>query len=142
MRIELLIIVHFPIFFLFLFLFDDQIQFVAIMVHAFQLLFIDCNYPRAFVWWIGLHAVMFFFLFNEFYKNTYKYKMRKAAKLAAAANGANGTTNGSVNQYYDAINHNNQHLTNNNKKDFDLNSASYYGDNNELVNRKKGTVQN
>lgn len=50
-----------------------QVQFVAIMVHAFQLLFIDCNYPRAFVWWIGLHAVMFFFLFNEFYKSTYKY---------------------------------------------------------------------
>lgn len=54
-------------------LWSFQVQFVAIMVHAFQLLFIDCNYPRAFVWWIGLHAVMFFFLFNEFYKSTYKY---------------------------------------------------------------------
>lgn len=42
------------------------------MVHAFQLLFIDCNYPKAFVWWIGMHAVMFFFLFNEFYQSTYK----------------------------------------------------------------------
>lgn len=42
------------------------------MVHAFQLLFIDCNYPKAFVWWIGMHAVMFFFLFNEFYKAAYK----------------------------------------------------------------------
>lgn len=52
-----------------------QIQFVAIMVHAFQLLFIDCNYPKAFVWWIGMHAVMFFFLFNEFYKSTYKANM-------------------------------------------------------------------
>uniref|UniRef100_A0A7G3AHX0 Putative fatty acyl-coa elongase/polyunsaturated fatty acid specific elongation enzyme n=1 Tax=Lutzomyia longipalpis TaxID=7200 RepID=A0A7G3AHX0_LUTLO len=50
----------------------QMIQFVAIMVHAFQLLFIDCNYPRAFVWWIGMHAVMFFFLFNEFYRQTYK----------------------------------------------------------------------
>lgn len=45
------------------------------MVHAFQLLFIDCNYPKAFVWWIGMHAVMFFFLFNEFYKSTYKAQM-------------------------------------------------------------------
>lgn len=49
------------------------------MVHAFQLLFIDCNYPRAFVWWIGMHAVMFFFLFNEFYKSTYKAKQDKVS---------------------------------------------------------------
>lgn len=48
-----------------------MVQFIAIMVHAFQLLFIDCNYPKAFVWWIGMHAVMFLFLFNEFYKNAY-----------------------------------------------------------------------
>jgi len=45
------------------------------MVHAFQLLFIDCNYPKAFVWWIGMHAVMFFFLFNEFYKAAYRSRM-------------------------------------------------------------------
>lgn len=49
----------------------QMVQFVAIMVHAFQLLFIDCDYPRAFVWWIGMHAVMFFFLFKEFYKQQY-----------------------------------------------------------------------
>jgi hypothetical protein len=41
------------------------------MVHAFQLLFVDCNYPKAFVWWIGMHAVMFFFLFREFYRQSY-----------------------------------------------------------------------
>lgn len=58
----------------------QMIQFIAIMVHAFQLLFIDCNYPKAFVWWIGLHAVMFFFLFNEFYQQNYQQKRaRKAA---------------------------------------------------------------
>jgi len=55
----------------------QMVQFVLIMVHAFQLLFIDCNYPRAFVWWIGMHAVMFFFLFNEFYKSTYKLEVMK-----------------------------------------------------------------
>lgn len=49
----------------------QMLQFLAIMVHAFQLLFIDCNYPKAFVWWIGMHAVMFFFLFKEFYKQQY-----------------------------------------------------------------------
>ncbi|RZF44308.1 hypothetical protein LSTR_LSTR006858 [Laodelphax striatellus] len=49
-----------------------KIQFVLVMVHAFQLLFIDCDYPKAFVWWIGLHAIMFYFLFADFYKQTYK----------------------------------------------------------------------
>lgn len=66
----------------------QMIQFIAIMVHAFQLLFIDCNYPKAFVWWIGLHAVMFFFLFNEFYQQNYQQK-KIARKLAA-----NGISNG------------------------------------------------
>ncbi|XP_063988213.1 very long chain fatty acid elongase AAEL008004-like isoform X2 [Diachasmimorpha longicaudata] len=82
----------------------QMIQFVAIMIHAFQLLFIECNYPKAFVWWIGLHAVMFFFLFNEFYKQSYANKKtgRSRAKNAAmaavtAATGAcmaNGLPNG------------------------------------------------
>ncbi|XP_026281179.1 elongation of very long chain fatty acids protein AAEL008004 isoform X1 [Frankliniella occidentalis] len=84
-------------------------QFVAIMVHAFQLLFIDCNYPRAFVWWIGMHAVMFWFLFKEFYDQSYrkpkelakaKAEAAKVAAAAAAAAAANGgdhkTTNGSL----------------------------------------------
>lgn len=60
-----------------------QVQFVLIMVHAFQLLFIDCNYPKAFVWWIGMHAVMFFFLFNEFYKNAYKGRRTVSERLKA-----------------------------------------------------------
>uniref|UniRef100_A0AAG5CP12 Elongation of very long chain fatty acids protein n=1 Tax=Anopheles atroparvus TaxID=41427 RepID=A0AAG5CP12_ANOAO len=89
----------------------QMVQFVLIMVHAFQLLFIDCNYPKAFVWWIGMHAVMFFFLFNEFYQTTYKAnKARReaAAKKRAAdlllqqnghtvANGTATTANGSAN---------------------------------------------
>ncbi|XP_041976755.1 elongation of very long chain fatty acids protein AAEL008004-like isoform X2 [Aricia agestis] len=49
----------------------QMIQFIGIMVHAFQLLFIECDYPRAFVWWIGMHAVMFFFLFKDFYNQSY-----------------------------------------------------------------------
>ncbi|GFG28508.1 hypothetical protein Cfor_00645 [Coptotermes formosanus] len=58
----------------------QMVQFILVMVHAFQLLFIDCNYPKAFVWWIGLHAVMFYFLFADFYKQAYKKKqMRKQA---------------------------------------------------------------
>lgn len=67
---------------------------MAIMVHAFQLLFIDCNYPRAFVWWIGMHAVMFFFLFKDFYNQTYSRK-RKNDILKASQNGV--IKNGYVN---------------------------------------------
>nr|BBF94995.1 elongation of very long chain fatty acids protein 15 [Orthetrum albistylum] len=62
----------------------QMIQFVLVMVHAFQLLFVDCNYPRAFVWWIGMHAVMFYFLFSDFYKQTYKKKAAKAQARRAA----------------------------------------------------------
>ncbi|XP_076249437.1 very long chain fatty acid elongase AAEL008004 [Calliopsis andreniformis] len=59
----------------------QMIQFVLVMVHAFQLLFIDCNYPKAFVWWIGLHAVMFYFLFRDFYVQAYrKRKLSMSAK--------------------------------------------------------------
>ncbi|CAG9815583.1 unnamed protein product [Phaedon cochleariae] len=78
----------------------QMIQFVAIMIHAFQLLFINCNYPRAFVWWIGMHAVMFFFLFKEFYNQTYNRKRMNSAKSqnGAIQNGAaqNGTVQNGV----------------------------------------------
>ncbi|XP_050085363.1 elongation of very long chain fatty acids protein AAEL008004 isoform X2 [Anopheles aquasalis] len=90
----------------------QMVQFVAIMVHAFQLLFIDCNYPKAFVWWIGMHAVMFFFLFNEFYQSTYKaQKLKREAanrkreadalllkqqQQQQLANGGTHTANGSA----------------------------------------------
>jgi len=51
------------------------IQFVAVMTHAFQLfIWNPCQYPIAFTWWIGLHAVLFFFLFRHFYGKTYKSK--------------------------------------------------------------------
>ncbi|CAH0388611.1 unnamed protein product [Bemisia tabaci] len=66
--------------------FIQMVQFVLIMVHAFQLFFTDCNYPRAFAWWIGLHAVMFFFLFKGFYKQQYSSKTSLKLKL----NHANG----------------------------------------------------
>ncbi|XP_017890685.1 elongation of very long chain fatty acids protein AAEL008004-like isoform X1 [Ceratina calcarata] len=55
----------------------QMIQFIAVMIHAFQLLFINCNYPKAFVWWIGLHATMFFFLFNEFYQQSYQQQKKR-----------------------------------------------------------------
>jgi len=55
----------------------QMVQFILVMIHAFQLLFIDCNFPKAFVWWIGMHAVMFYFLFRNFYNQTYKKRNLK-----------------------------------------------------------------
>ncbi|XP_045493641.1 elongation of very long chain fatty acids protein AAEL008004 isoform X2 [Colias croceus] len=91
----------------------QMVQFIGIMVHAFQLLFIECDYPRAFVWWIGMHAVMFFFLFKDFYNQSYsKPKVRARspppapvttdisdAKEVPYKNGAlkNGFSNGHTN---------------------------------------------
>lgn len=58
----------------------QMVQFIAIFIHSFQLLFRpDCNYPRGFMWWIGVHAIMFWFLFADFYKNAY-LKKRLARK--------------------------------------------------------------
>ncbi|XP_077284768.1 very long chain fatty acid elongase AAEL008004-like [Arctopsyche grandis] len=80
----------------------QMIQFVLVMIHAFQLLFIDCNYPRAFVLFIGLHAVMFYFLFSDFYKQTYlkrkaSEKKQRLMREEEAKNGnvlKNGVSNG------------------------------------------------
>lgn len=45
-----------------------------IFSHQFQLLFTECNYPKSFMVWIGLHGVMFLFLFSDFYKTRYTGK--------------------------------------------------------------------
>lgn len=106
-----------------------------------------------------MHAIMFFFLFNEFYKSTYKFKVasRRAlekklkemqeAELCNAikangnsVNGVNGSVNGingSLNQYLDSVNHN--HI---NTKASKEHTDSYYSNGNangttELINRKK-----
>lgn len=79
----------------------QMIQFVCVMLHAFQLFFIDCDYPKAFAWWIGGHAVMFYFLFSNFYKQTYVKKPKKDGS-APVTNGhsANGhSSNGQMNGY-------------------------------------------
>jgi elongation of very long chain fatty acids protein 7 len=57
-----------------------QVQFILVLIHALQLLFIDCNYPKAILWLIGLHAVMFYFLFADFYKQAYKKKQESMVR--------------------------------------------------------------
>lgn len=49
----------------------QMVQFIAIFIHQFQLLFRECDYPKGFMVWIGLHGIMFLFLFSDFYKAKY-----------------------------------------------------------------------
>ncbi|KAK4295101.1 hypothetical protein Pmani_032317 [Petrolisthes manimaculis] len=85
----------------------QMIQFIMIFGHAFQLCFTECNYPRAFMWWIGGHAVMFFFLFSEFYINAYikgAARVKKALALDSSfLTKSNGHTNGSIQNGYSKV---------------------------------------
>uniref|UniRef100_A0A1A9VVD8 Elongation of very long chain fatty acids protein n=1 Tax=Glossina austeni TaxID=7395 RepID=A0A1A9VVD8_GLOAU len=74
----------------------QMVQFVLVMVHSFQLFFRnDCNYPIGFAYFIGAHALMFYFLFTNFYKTRY-LNSEKKNKAAAATAGLknNGHPNG------------------------------------------------
>lgn len=55
------------------------VQFIAIMGHSFQLFFRDCNFPKLFGLWIGSHGILFWFLFTDFYKKTYKKPIANGA---------------------------------------------------------------
>ncbi|XP_078050496.1 very long chain fatty acid elongase AAEL008004 isoform X1 [Augochlora pura] len=70
----------------------QMVQFVMIMSHQFQLLFIECNYPRSFMVWIGLHGVLFLGLFSDFYKA--KYSNREKDRDKARQNLRNGLSIG------------------------------------------------
>lgn len=70
----------------------QMVQFIAIFIHQFQLLFRECDYPNGFMIWIGLHGVMFLFLFSDFYK--VKYTKSKTDKVSMK-NG-NKIGNGSI----------------------------------------------
>uniref|UniRef100_A0A182MV26 Elongation of very long chain fatty acids protein n=1 Tax=Anopheles culicifacies TaxID=139723 RepID=A0A182MV26_9DIPT len=59
-------------------------QFVAIFTHQFQLLFTECDYPKGFMVWIGLHGVMFLFLFSDFYKQSYNKRVGRVKREADA----------------------------------------------------------
>lgn len=99
-----------------------QLQFVAIFTHQFQLLFTECDYPKGFMVWIGLHGVMFLFLFSDFYKQAYsKRKARRAAeaqnksKYDALVNGANNGSLANGHHLYQNDKLSNGDLANNNQ---------------------------
>ncbi|XP_071487643.1 very long chain fatty acid elongase 7-like [Diadema antillarum] len=50
------------------------LQFTLVMLHCSQLLFIDCPYPKFFVWVIASYGFIFFFLFANFYIQAYLKK--------------------------------------------------------------------
>lgn len=52
----------------------QMIQFIACLLHSMQLLFIKCNYPILFVYWVGLYAFIFMILFFNFYIQQYLKK--------------------------------------------------------------------
>ena len=57
----------------------QMLQFVAMMVHGFQLLlYDDCGFPRQFAYYIASHGVLFFILFVHFYINAYLAPDKKA----------------------------------------------------------------
>lgn len=78
----------------------QMLQFVAIFTHQFQLLFRpECDYPKGFMVWIGLHGVMFLFLFSDFYKAKYrsvKSAVGSSLKSSKMANGRSPNGNGTV----------------------------------------------
>lgn len=101
----------------------QMLQFVAIFTHQFQLVFTDCNYPKGFMVWIGLHGVMFLFLFSDFYKQAYSKRReaaaakRREAELALSggqydAVAVNGGANGKLLQHKNG----GQHLYQNGKE--------------------------
>lgn len=60
-----------------------------VFIHQTQLLYTDCNYPRWSVCFTLPNAVFFYFLFNDFYKKSYKkskYEMEKQSVLYANNN--------------------------------------------------------
>lgn len=59
----------------------QMIQFVMASCHCFQLIFVDCDFPIAFCWWIGCHELIFLCLFINFYKNAYNKEKETVSSL-------------------------------------------------------------
>ena len=60
----------------------QMVQFIGIMTHGFQFLFIgnECRFPWQYGLYIGAHAVLFFVLFSQFYVSEYFGKKDRIKK--------------------------------------------------------------
>lgn len=63
-------------------------QFVICLAHASQLLYMECNYPTVFVYWILLNAGSFLILFANFYYQSYISHKSKPQRNGTVRNGA------------------------------------------------------
>ncbi|KAI3384951.1 hypothetical protein SNEBB_005127 [Seison nebaliae] len=52
----------------------QMVQFVLVMIHSSQLLFMNCYYPTLFIYWIASYAIAFFMLFSNFFFVNYLRK--------------------------------------------------------------------
>ncbi|XP_021373456.1 elongation of very long chain fatty acids protein 7-like [Mizuhopecten yessoensis] len=68
-------------------------QFILCLVHASQLLYIECNYPTLFAYWIALYAGIFLVLFAHFYYKAYISRKSKPQSNGAAQNGVKEKAN-------------------------------------------------
>ncbi|KAG4080014.1 hypothetical protein HA402_006326 [Bradysia odoriphaga] len=55
----------------------QMIQFCLAFIHSAQLVYTDCGYPRWSVFFTLPNAIFFYFLFNDFYRKSYKSKTTK-----------------------------------------------------------------
>ncbi|VDI76444.1 Hypothetical predicted protein, partial [Mytilus galloprovincialis] len=65
----------------------DTIQFVLILLHSSQLLFIDCGFPRPMAWIFVIGSVTFILLFSNFYIQAYLKNTNKKQLDNRASNG-------------------------------------------------------
>ncbi|CAI9725162.1 of very long chain fatty acids 7 [Octopus vulgaris] len=63
------------------------IQFIAMLVHSIQLLFIECNYPVIFAKAITANALMMLVLFGDFYWKEY-FKKKPTVDVSRMSNGS------------------------------------------------------
>ncbi|XP_042215397.1 elongation of very long chain fatty acids protein AAEL008004-like [Homarus americanus] len=78
----------------------QMVQFVAVMLHAVQLAFIECPVPSQMTWWICGNAFMFFLLFANFYLRAYtgssrprpQEKEQSSVSIARESRGVRGGT--------------------------------------------------
>ena len=79
----------------------QMVQFVGIMTHGFQFLFMgsECRFPWQYGLYIGAHAVLFFILFSQFYVREYFGKKDRSKKLENEV----GERSSSINYHYQSL---------------------------------------
>lgn len=72
------------------------IQFIFVVIHASQLLFIPCNYPIVFAYVIASYSILFLILFSDFFNKTYRMKSQKREQKQHKISDDHSKTNGAT----------------------------------------------